>query len=192
MKIIKRIFFIILIFAAVGLLFRGYLYRQLVTYKSLGPRTNYLATDKNLTAYIDSSLGSQKDRDIESIINLGLSITSEQLIFTADKSDIDPNKLIYSKKTHCVGYARFFATTCNYLLEKYNLADTWSAKPQVGQLYFLGTNIHNYSTSAFFKNHDFVTIENKTTGEIFAVDPSISDYLYIDFITYVNENKQQK
>jgi len=29
-----------------------------------------------------------------------------------------------------------------------------------------------------------VTIENKTTGEIFAVDPTVNDYLYIDFITY--------
>jgi len=54
----------------------------------------------------------------------------------------------------------------------------------VEQLYFLGTNIHKYFNSSFFKDHDFVTIENKTTGEIFAVDPTVNDYLRIDFITY--------
>jgi hypothetical protein len=69
-------------------------------------------------------------------------------------------------------------------LKRYNLADRWTAKPQIGQLYFLGTNIHKYFNSAFFKDHDFVTIENKKTGEILAVDPTVNDYLHIDFITY--------
>ena len=64
------------------------------------------------------------------------------------------------------------------------MADKWNAKPQIGQLYFLGTNIHKYFNSSFFEDHDFVTIENKSTGEILAVDPTVNDYLNIDFITY--------
>lgn len=184
MKFIKRIFIIILILTTVGLLFRGWFYRHLVTYKSVGLRTSYSAKDKNLTDYIDANTNEQTDPDIEQIVELGLSITSRQLNFTANKNDIDPNKLITSKAAHCVGYASFFATTCNYLFKKYNLDDRWTAKPQVGQLYFLGTNIHKYFNSSFFKDHDFVTIENKKTGEIFAVDPTVNDYLYIDFVTY--------
>ncbi|MBO0360236.1 hypothetical protein J0X19_19910 [Hymenobacter sp. BT186] len=180
----KRIFIIVLILTTVGLLFREWFYRNLVTYKSLGLRTNYSATNNKLVDYIDASVDKQADTDIEQIIKLGLSITSGQLNFTADKNDIDPNKLISSKTAHCVGYASFFATTCNYLLKKYNLSDRWSAKPQVGQLYFIGTNIHKYFDSSFFKDHDFVTVENKETGEIFAVDPTVNDYLDIDFITY--------
>lgn len=184
MKFIKRIFLIIFILTAVGLLFRGWFYRHLVTYKSVGIRTNYLATDEKLTKYIDSSVYRQSEPDIEQIIKLGLKITSKQLNFTDSKNDIDPNKLIRSQTAHCVGYASFFASTCNFLLKKYNLEDKWTAKPQVGQLYFLGANIHKYFSSSFFKDHDFVTIENKKTGEIFAVDPTVNDYLYIDFITY--------
>jgi hypothetical protein len=155
----------------------------LVTYKSVKIRTNYLAKNIKLTDYIDANTDKQTDPDIKQIIKLGLSITSRKLNFTADKNDTDPNKLIISKTAHCVGYASFFATTCNYLLEKYNLSDTWTAKPQVGQLDFLGTNIHIYFTK-FFKDHDFVTIENKKTGEILSVDPTVNDYLRIDFITY--------
>jgi hypothetical protein len=29
-----------------------------------------------------------------------------------------------------------------------------------------------------------VTIENETTGEIFAVDPTMNDYFHIDFIVF--------
>jgi hypothetical protein len=184
MKFIKRTFITILILTTVGFLFRGWLYRHLVTYKSVGRRTNYSATDKILTDYIDTNNDSQTDLEIKQIIKLGLSLSSNQLNFTVDKNDTDPNKLITSKTANCVGYAAFFATTCNYLLEKYKLSATWIAKPQVGQLYFLGTNIHKYFNSAFFKDHDFVTIENKKTGEVIAVDPTVNDYLLIDFITY--------
>ncbi len=184
MKFIKRTLLTILILTTVGLLFRGWFYRHLVTYKSVGLRTNYSATDKILTDFIDANNDKQTDPDIKQIIKLGLSITSKKLNFTADKNDTDPNKLITSKTAHCVGYATFFATTCNYLLDKHKLSDTWIAKPQVGQLYFLGTNIHKYFNSTFFKDHDFVTIENKKTGEIVAVDPTVNDYLLIDFITY--------
>ena len=189
MKFIKRALLIILIISTVGLLFRGWFYRHLVTYKSVKIRTNYLATNIKLTDYIDANTDNQTDPDIKQIIKLGLSITSRKLNFTVDKNDTDPNKLIISKTAHCVGYASFFATTCNYLLEKYNLSETWTAKPQAGQLDFLGTNIHIYFTKFFenpnfIKDHDFVTIENKKTGEILAVDPTANDYLRIDFITY--------
>jgi len=81
--------------------------------------------------------------------------------------------------------ASFFITTCKYVLKKYNLEDKWIVQQQIGQLYFLGTNVHTYFNSSFFKDHDFVTIENKKTGEIIAVDPTVNDYLFIDNITYV-------
>jgi hypothetical protein len=34
------------------------------------------------------------------------------------------------------------------------------------------------------QDHDFVTIKNNETGEIMAVDQTVNDYLYIDFIIY--------
>lgn len=184
MKIIIRTFITILILIIIALIFRGWLYRHLINYKSIGLRTNYSVKDKKLADLIETSIDKQTEPEIKQIIKLGLSITSTQLNFTSSKNDIDPNKLVNSKAAHCVGYAAFFATSCNYLLKKYNLADSWAAKPQIGKLYFLGINVHNYFNSRFFKDHDFVIIENKRTGEIFAVDPTINDYLYIDFITY--------
>ena len=184
MKLVKRTFLTIIILTVVGLLFRGILYRNLITYKSIGQRTNYIATNHKLIDYLNQCADYKTNLDIDQVIKLSLSTTSRQLNFTADKNNNDPNKLIITKTAHCVGYASFFTTTCNYFLHKYNLADTWSAKTQIGQLYFLGTNIHHYFNTPFFKDHDFVTIENKATGQLFAVDPTVNDYFFINFVTY--------
>ena len=64
------------------------------------------------------------------------------------------------------------------------MSSTWTCTARVGQIYFLSTNIHEYFSDPFFKDHDFATIENSKTGEIYAVDPTVSDYLSIDFINY--------
>ena len=180
---IKRIGLLIVILLTIGIFSREWIYSQTVNYISIGPRTSYPATNTNLSHYIESS-SQETDLEIPEIIKLGLSLTSQQLNFTAEKNHNDPNKLITSRTAHCVGYASFFATTCNYLLEKNNLNEDWIAKPHIGQLHIFGTNIHKYLDSPFLKNHDFVTIENKTTGEILAVDPTIHDYLAITFISY--------
>lgn len=183
MKVIKRIIQVIFILLVIGVLFRGWIYRHVLTYKSVGMRTSYHAKNKRLVDRIEADALMQSDADIREIVRRGLSITSRQLEFTADKNEVDPNKLIKSGTAHCVGYASFFATTCNYLLDKHNLAQTWTAKRHVGKLYFLGINVHAYFHTPFFKDHDFVTIENKSTGEILAVDPTVNDYLFIDFVT---------
>ena len=189
MKIIKRILLLLFILTTIGFIFCGWLYSHLVTYKSIGSRTHYSVTNNKLVDYINSNTHNKAETDIEQIIKLGLLITSRKLNFTSEKNNIDPNQLISSKTAHCVGYASFFATTCNFLLMKYNLSNKWKAEQQVGRLQFLGIKIHKYFHSSFFKYHDFVTIENKETGEIFAVDPSVNDYLFIDFVTF---NKLKK
>lgn len=173
-----------MILTTVGIFFRGWIYRSLVTYQSVGQRDHFIATDKRLINYLDANSENLKNPAIKPIIRLGLSLTSKQLNFSAGKNDIDPNKLITSKTAHCVGYAAFFTTSCNYLLDKYELSGEWTAKHHIGQLYFLGVNIHKYFNSPFLNDHDFVIIKNKKTGETLAVDPTINDYLYIVFITY--------
>lgn len=168
----------------IGFLFRGWLYRHIVTYQSIGLRAKYTATNEKFTDYIDASIAKQNELKIEQIIKLSLSITSRKLNYSVNKNNNDPNKLINSSEAHCVGYASFFSTTCNYLLKKHALDDLWTARHHVGQLYFLGTNVHQYFHSPFFKDHDFVTIENRKTGEILAVDPTINDYLWVDFVSF--------
>ncbi|MBO9700932.1 MAG: hypothetical protein J7604_12035 [Sporocytophaga sp.] len=190
MKISKRLFLSTLILLTILLLFRGWFYRSLVTYKSIGQRHSYLPRDKNLISYIETNVEENKKVDIKDIIEIGLSATAKRLNYSVDPKTNDPNSLIYTKTAHCVGYATFFATTCNYLLKKYNLDKNWEAKPQIAQLYIFRTNIHQFFNSPFFKDHDIVIIENQRTGETFAVDPTLNDYLYIDTITFEKATKR--
>lgn len=183
MKFIKRIVRVGILLIVLSISFRGFIYRKLVAYKSIGQSTSYTITNEKLINSIDSAFAEFPDLSIDELVRLSLSITANKLSYSADKNDVDPNQLINSKTAHCVGYASFFASTCNYLLAKYGLADEWLAKPQIGQLYILNVNVHPYFSSSFFKDHDFVLIENRVTGEKIAVDPTIHDYLWIDFIT---------
>jgi hypothetical protein len=183
----KLLLLFILILIAFSILFRGWIYRNFITYKSLGIRQNIAATSPKLTEYLQANIDKNLNNNVEQIIKVGLSLTSGQLYFTTGKNSVDPNQLIHLKAAHCVGYASFFSTTCNYLLKKHGFSGEWSAKIHIGKLYFLGVNIHQYFNSSFFKDHDFVVIENKNTGQQFAVDPTMNDYLYIDFISFIKE-----
>lgn len=179
MKALKRIFITCFILFLLGLVFRGPLYRACVAYQSVGHRTSYPATDPELVQYIEETAAFKHPPSIEHILHRSLSLTSEKLHFTVANNAVDPNRLIGSRAAHCVGYAAFFATTCNYLFKKYHLETTWSAQPQKGQLYLFGQNVHPYLRMPFFRDHDFVIIRNKATGESIAVDPTVDDYLGI-------------
>ncbi len=162
---------------------RGILYRSMVTYKSLGQRMTYEITNDRLRQYIKDNCPEKDSTGIKEIIESSLSLTSKTLRFTFSESDSNPNKLIDSQQGNCIGYAAFFSAICNYRLEQLNLSGQWSVQSEIGQLYIFGQNIHRYFRSVFFKNHDFVIIKNKKTNETYAVDPSIHDYLYINFVT---------
>lgn len=172
----------LLILSAMLFLCRTYLFCTFVSYKNIGQRVSYAPTDKELINCIEKQVKIEKKLVITEIIPLSLEITAQKLTFTAGKNDNDPNKLIHSQKAHCVGYAAFLATTCNYLLKKNQLASEWVAKPCIGQLYFLGINVHPYFDTPFFKDHDFVIVENKKTKEVFAIDATIYDYLGINAV----------
>lgn len=161
---------------------RGYIYRHLFNYKTIGERKSYIVTDKKLKEYIDSFVVTKKHENIDDVIILSLQITSSKLCFREAKNAIDPNVLINTTNAHCIGYSAFFSATCNYLLDKYGYSSKWTSKPLIGQIYFINTNIHNYFKSSFFKDHDYNVIINSETGERFYVDPTINDYFKIDYV----------
>jgi len=182
MKILRRIFLVIAVVLIIIVL-RGPLYRFTVSYSSIGQRAGYEIANDKLWQYLRENNVEKDSADIKEVIETSLTLTSNRLDFVFSKNNSNPNLLIDSKFANCVGYAAFFSTVCNYQLEKYNLSEEWVAIHKIGQLYVFGVNIQHYIDHYFFKDHDFVVIENKKTKEAYAVDPSMYDYLYIDFIT---------
>ncbi len=181
MKTLKKTFITMLIIGATLFLFRGGLFRFMVSYENSGTGMSYQATSSDLIKYLDENGSTQLN--IDQIIVTSLDLTADKLRFTADANDNNPNDLITTETAHCVGYATFCATACNYLLRQNSLNDTWKAQAHKGQLYVFGKNVHQFFDSPFFKDHDFVIIENTTTGATIAVDPSVYDYLWVEKVT---------
>lgn len=183
MKTLKRLFLALLVLSVAGWLLRGKIYRGAMVYKPVKQRINYPATNEKLISFIEAEFDTGKAATANDIIKRALAITSGKLTYTAGKNETDPNRLIEIKTAHCVGYAAFCSSVCNYLFKKYGF-DKWAARPMAGHLYLFGTDIHKFFKSSFFKDHDFVLAENTATGETIAVDPTVHDYLFINHITY--------
>jgi hypothetical protein len=163
-------------------LFRGYFYRLTIAYQITATRPSYNIHNDSLSSYIAHYIKGDQEPDVRSLTNLALQITADKLFYRSSNTLNDPNQLIMHQRAHCVGYASFTATVCNTLFRKFKLND-WKALPVAGQLYFLGINVHPWFNSPFFSDHDFVLIENKVTGERILADPTVSDYLDINFVT---------
>ena len=163
------------------LIFRGPLFRLFVKYQETGSRPEFIISDGELLGRIDfESLDTPIH--IDEIISVANEITSRKLTFTFNTASNDPSDLITSGKANCVGYAALFNSISNYLIQKNNLEDQISVHHKVAQLHFLGINVHQYIESPFFKDHDYNEITNYNTGETILIDPSISDYFWINTV----------
>ncbi|MBN2891339.1 MAG: hypothetical protein JXL97_05695 [Bacteroidales bacterium] len=177
----KKFLIIIFAFLFIVFVFKGVFFRLMVKYEPVNERTTYSLKDDNFKNYVDS-ISSESEIGISKVLKISNKITSQSLKFTKSSSGYNPNDLFYSKSSNCIGYATFYASVCNYLLEKNNLSDEWNAKCYVGYIYLFGENVHHYFKSSFFKDHDFVIVENTKTGEKKLVDPSVYDFLGVKYV----------
>lgn len=182
LRVLKWLTFSLLILVLLAVVFRSSLYRHFFRYESIGHRTSYAITSREIKALVDSTALATPPKTIDDAIDLLLQLTARELHFTQGKADRNPNLLIQTRAANCIGYAAFFSSTCNYFLSKSAWGSDWSAKPLIGHIYLHDYNVHSLFTSPFFKDHDFVMIENMQTGERHFVDPSLYDYTHIRYI----------
>jgi len=177
----KKIFKIIGISILLLLLFRGFIFRLIIKYQSIGTRTEIKIIEKNLIKKIESK-SANKIINLDKIIAIANEITTEELNFTGSRASNNPNHLINSKEANCIGYSAMFNSIANYLIKKNQLESKIEAHHKIGQLYFLGIDIHQFFDSAFFRDHDFNEIEILESGEKYYIDPTIYDYFWISRI----------
>lgn len=88
--------------------------------------------------------------------------TRELLTFSPEQEPFDDSRVT---KAHCVGYAQVLATILNYAFNRERMPN--SARPVVGQVYWMGYNLHNLSEYLplrlrnFTKDHDFVEVQGR-------------------------------
>lgn len=181
----KRFLLCLVIFVFVIVIFRGSFYRSFINYKSIRERQINVLPNKEFLAFVEEKIANKTPSSIKEIIQLSLQITSSHLRFYTTNTTVNPNILLQKPLTNCIGYSAFFNATCNYLLKKYGYS-SYKSNHLIGKMYLGTTNIHSYFSSPFFKDHDFNSITNYQSGEVFYVDPTINDYVLIDFISCKN------
>ena len=164
------------------ILTRGLIYRLSMNYIKLAERTEIRVVESELSEIIESNRKEETELSIEQIIRISTKLTNKTLKFSMTKVSNDPNVLIETRLANCVGYASFFRTVANKLVKDEGLEDKYVIKHWKGGLELYGVDVHQYFASSFFKDHDFIEVQNLETGEKIHIDPSVSDYLKIDRI----------
>jgi hypothetical protein len=113
------------------------------------------------------------------MIDLALSETGKRLTFSSRAESNDPIEVLKTGAANCVGYSAVFNSILQELISKHGKDESIHAVHLVARLELLSIDLHQFARSSFLRDHDFNKIEDLETGEIYYVDPSVSDILRI-------------
>lgn len=167
----KRFAIILLALFLLAILFRGSLWRSISSYEDIKRIPRQTLTDKTLKEHIRVET---QGMDGEEIISYCRRLTTGCLSFSMSHAENDINKMYPKNKAHCVGYAAFFASTCQYAFQVNGT--NGHCDHMRGWIHILGLNIHTpFRDIGSLKDHDYVNV--RLDGKTIHVDPSIEDFL---------------
>jgi hypothetical protein len=172
----------LIVLCVLGLIIYGFkaeLYRKTVKYKEINQRSLIKIENKVLKDDLDFWLSTYNYATVEQIVDFAHDYSTEDIHYTFGKCSTNPNKLIDSKSTNCVGYSALFHCVASYLLEKRGFATSVKSEHKVGQLHFLGFNLHRLFKDPAFKDHDYNVITDNSTHKKYVIDPTVSANLGI-------------
>lgn len=111
--------FIVSMFALflLAILLRGILWRTVSSYEDIKQLQLQTLTNKMLKEKIKTET---RAMDGNEIIVYCRKLTADCLTFSMSHAENDINKMYPKNKAHCVGYAAFFATACQYAFRVFN------------------------------------------------------------------------
>lgn len=165
---------IILAVLVLVFVFRGLLWRACVSYEDIKTIPLQSLTNETLKKKLQVET---ENMDDEETLEYCRELTSNCLSFSMYHAEKDVNKMYPQGKTHCVGYAAFFATICEYaFLIKDREADVNHIR---GRIHVFGLNVHKpFRNVPSLKDHDYVEI--RLDDKTITVDPSIEDALSLE------------
>lgn len=182
---LKKSFKIFTILLLVSICFRGFIFRTLFKYDDIGTRAEIELTDRIIIEHIET-VSSDRNIDLNTIAEIATEITSNFLDFSTNKTSNNPNKLNNTGLANCIGYSALFNSIANYLIREHNLQDEIKSTHRIGQLYLFGINLHQFTKNPFYSDHDFNELINIKSTRTISIDPSVSDYFYINSVSKQN------
>lgn len=138
-----------------------------------------MLTDEYWKAEVDKISNSSSYQGVEEYNDLIVRLISSKLNFGSEQQEINPNDFREST-AHCVGYSSLHASLLNYSFKE----SGYIATHVRGDIYLFGFQITDKLQSSFFKDHDFVRIENPSSGRFFYTDASLYEFTLISRIAF--------
>lgn len=165
----KRFIIALLALLVIIILCRGLLWRLISSYEDIKQLPLQTLTDKRLKEKIRTET---KGMDGKEIISYCSRLTADCLSFSFANAEGNINKMYPKGKAHCVGYAAFFATTCQYAFSVNGIDG--KCRHKRGLIHICGLNVHApFADIGSLKDHDYVRVS--LGGKALTVDPSIED-----------------
>jgi len=173
MKRLKRFVRYFLIIVISVILFKGLLYNLLFSYHSVGTR--------NYTPFTPPPGKVPFAKNASHACKITREYVNQNLQFSSQSKSQNPNDLLNTHEANCIGYTALFTAYYNWLADANNLNS--KAKHHIGKIHLFKFNLHQLFNTPFFEDHDFVIISDSVTKSQKAIDPTISDYLDIDYVS---------
>jgi hypothetical protein len=170
----KKLSFTILIFSTI-FIYRHELFNLLFIYQEFKEIPEQKLINSNIKDDIANTLRNRVWFDIAELNGILLKYTDKRLTFGSKQTSNNINNFRTGSKAHCVGYAAFHNAILNYTLDSLGVEDLRITHVR-GEIKLLGFNLNKLSKSKFFKDHDFVKIENIENGEYYYCDPSLYEF----------------
>lgn len=172
-----------------AILLSGPIFRIFVKYSEEYEREIIQLVDRELKSEIESQRAG-KNLDFSQILHLSRTITNQKLKFTFKPDALkNPNAVEKIPRANCVGYAAMFTSIASYLIDIQDSEQEYRVRHIVGKLFLFNIDIHPKKLS-FFKDHDYCEIKNLQTGQIVLIDPSLSDYTWINRVSTRSRNRK--
>lgn len=125
MRWVRRILLFLLVGLLLAWLFRGPLYRSMVTYRVVGVRT----------PVVQLHTSAAEVTDLDQANKASLKETASRLSFSTGRVSSDAQRLYDGGPANCIGYAALCASLLEDRLRRSGLADRYEVEHVVGKLY---------------------------------------------------------
>jgi hypothetical protein len=125
---------------------------------------------KILSVISREKVNGKSTQDLEPILSEILVSTKNDLSFQLKSK----TSLVFKTKVgNCVGYTKYYNRLLSKKLKGKNIGNIEISHARV-KVFFIGQDIH-LSNSPSLKDHDISIVKNITTGDVYYVDPSLSE-----------------
>ena len=109
-------------------------------------------------------------QDLEPILSNILVSTKNDLSFQLKSKT---NLVFKTKVGNCIGYTKYYNRLLSKKLKRDNIGNIEISHARV-KVFFIGQDIHLFNSPSL-KDHDISIVKNITTGDVYYVDPSLSE-----------------